>query len=159
MRPNGRDALGVRYLRADITAARPGRRDVFDVAVCSFGLSDIDDLDAALLSVHDSLAPGGRFVFSIVHPCFPGGRTVAGSWPTGGGYADEGRWAADAAASTLRRQVGTNHRTLSTYINSLHRAGLRLETISEPPPWPQWTDAHPDAASFPVFLVGACTRP
>ena len=24
---------------------------------------------------------GGRFVFSILHPCFPGGQDVSGAWP------------------------------------------------------------------------------
>ena len=46
-----RQPAGIRYLRADAAAANwlPGAR--FDLAVCSFGLSDIDDLDGALASV------------------------------------------------------------------------------------------------------------
>ena len=84
--------LGVRYVRADVTAwAAPARgQAVFDAVVCSFGLSDIDDLDGALDTVSAVLRTGGRFVFSILHPCFAGGADVSGAWPTSGSYHDEG---------------------------------------------------------------------
>jgi hypothetical protein len=36
-------------------------------------------------------------VFSILHPCFPGGGEISGSWPAGGSYRDEGWWRAEAA--------------------------------------------------------------
>jgi DNA-binding HxlR family transcriptional regulator len=35
-------------------------------------------------------------------------------------------------ASSLRRQVSANHRTLSTYLNTLSRDGLLLTEVSEP---------------------------
>lgn len=41
--------LGIRYLCADVSSPGPALEDgMFDVVVCGFGLSDIDDLDAAL---------------------------------------------------------------------------------------------------------------
>src|ERR1700759_4637907 len=49
------ERLGIRYLHADIAAPgvlSPGR---FDAAVCNFGLSDIDDLDAAITEISAAL--------------------------------------------------------------------------------------------------------
>jgi SAM-dependent methyltransferase len=76
-----RQPAGIRYLQADAAAADwlPGAR--FDLAVCSFGLSDIDDLDGALASVARVTRAGGRFVFSVLHPAFPAGRTSAAPGP------------------------------------------------------------------------------
>lgn len=75
-----------------------------------------------------------------------------------GSYYDEGWWRADGAASSLRRQVGANHRTLSTYLSALRRHGLWLDALLEPAPSPEWARARPDAARMPVFLTARCLR-
>jgi SAM-dependent methyltransferase len=151
--------LGVRYLHADITSPdthlTPGS---FDLAVCHFGLSDIDDLDLALRFVVHSLRPLGRFVFSILHPCFPGGGQVSGSWPATGSYYDEGWWAADGDLSTLRHRVGANDRTLSTYFHALRSQDLCVDALIEPAPPADWAGASAEAGRHPVFLVANCSR-
>ena len=112
------------------------------------GLSEIDDLDGVLATVVRCLRPGGRFVFSILHPCFPGAGDISGSWPSGGGYFDEGRWTAAGSRSTLRQQVGANHRMLSTYVVALARHGLNLDVLREPAPPAEWERSAPGAASL-----------
>jgi 2-polyprenyl-3-methyl-5-hydroxy-6-metoxy-1,4-benzoquinol methylase len=152
-----RDApLGIDYRHGDVAVWSPPRR--FDVVSCSFGLSDVEDLDGALRTVRAALRPGGRFVFSILHPCFPGGGEVSGAWPTGGSYRDEGWWAADGALSSLRARVGAHHRMLSTYLNALIEHGLVLEWLLEPPPAADWagSPARSEAARHPVYLVVRC---
>jgi SAM-dependent methyltransferase len=150
--------LGVHYVHDDLATSTLLEDESFDVVVCSFGLSDVDDLEHALANVGRCLDSGGRFVFSILHPCFPGGDEVSGAWPSTGRYYDELRWQADGAGSTLRTQVGANHRMLSTYVNALHRHGLRLEQIIEPEPPSEWSRERPTAARFPVFLVVGCSK-
>jgi len=131
----------------------------FDAVVCSFALSDIDDLGGTLATVRAALRLGGVFAFSILHPCFPGAAPVSGAWPSDGRYHDEGWWRADGAASTLRRQVGANHRTLTTYVNALVRHGLQIEEMREPRPGPDWdTGERAAAARYPVYLVMRCRR-
>jgi len=153
------EQLGIRYLHDDVTM--PGSLDNydgdFDLAVCNFGLSDIDDLDAAITAVSDALKPRGCFAFSIVHPCFAGGTDISGSWPASGSYYDEGHWTAQGARSGLRRLVGANHRTLSTYLATLRRQSLWLDELAEPLPPPDWDPAH-DADRQPVFLVARCVK-
>jgi SAM-dependent methyltransferase len=151
--------LGIRYVHADVAAPDiPGVSGPFDTVVCSFGLSDIDELDGAVAGAARALRPGGVFACSILHPCFPGGRGVAPSWPGDARYHAEGWWRADDELSGLRRQVGANHRTLSTYVNTFRRHGLWLEEMAEPEPAPEWAAKRPDAARFPVFLVLRCVK-
>jgi ubiquinone/menaquinone biosynthesis C-methylase UbiE len=153
--------LGIRYLHADVTASLDWLDDEtgFDAVTCHYGLSDIDDLDGALHGIGAVLRPGGRLVFSILHPCFAGGKYVSGSWPAAESYYDEGFWIADSAISRLRRQVGANHRMLSTYVNALHRHDLRLDEAVEPRPdeaWAAWVG--PDVASHPIQFVARCLK-
>jgi 2-polyprenyl-3-methyl-5-hydroxy-6-metoxy-1,4-benzoquinol methylase len=152
------EPLGIGYHRANVSAVGSLRTDAFDLVVCHFGLSDIDDLDGAVAAISAALRRDGRFVFSILHPCFGGGKDIASSWPTAGSYYDEGHWTAHLARSTLRRQVGAHHRMLSTYFGSLRRAGLWLDAVSEPRPAPGWDPAH-DADRKPVHLVVRAVKP
>jgi len=131
---------------------------VADFYIAGFGSAD-DPASLALLEllgpltvISGALRPRGRFVFSVLHPCFAGGKDISGSWPPTGRYYDEGRWTADSPLSTLRRQVGSSHRMLSTYLNTLRRHGLWLDQVAEPLPVPGWDRAH-DADRQPVFLV------
>jgi 2-polyprenyl-3-methyl-5-hydroxy-6-metoxy-1,4-benzoquinol methylase len=145
---------GIEYLHADATSPGFLQERVFDVVVCSYGLSDIDDLDTFLTTVAGLLRPRGTFAFSILHPCFPGIPGLASpSWPPGG-YHDERWWQADGPASDLRRQVGSNHRTLSTYVNGLLGAGLALEALAEP----HLNGDLPGVVPTPMFLAARCRK-
>jgi SAM-dependent methyltransferase len=84
------EPLGISYIKADAASPSILPGQAFGAVVSSFGLSDIDDLDGALATVARVLLPMGRFVFSILHPCFAGGKGVSGSWPATGSYYDEG---------------------------------------------------------------------
>jgi ubiquinone/menaquinone biosynthesis C-methylase UbiE len=150
--------LGIRYIHADAASQEWWDGAPFDRVVCNFGLSDIDDLDRTVAGIGRALRQTGCFVFSILHPCFAGGQNVSGAWPPTGRYYDEGWWSADGALSTLRQQVGANHRTLSTYVNILRRNDLWLDEVVEPMPSLEWTAQRADAARFPVFLAARCVR-
>jgi 2-polyprenyl-3-methyl-5-hydroxy-6-metoxy-1,4-benzoquinol methylase len=139
-----RGPLGVDYVHADVSSAGSLAGERFDGVVCNFGLSDIDDLEGVLQTYRRVLSANGRFVFSILHPWFPGLNDLAS-----GGYYQEGWWRADAAGSDLRRDVGSNHRTLSTYLNALRRHCFTLDEIAEPPPPSEWP-----VDSVPMFFVG-----
>jgi SAM-dependent methyltransferase len=149
------EPLGVAYLKADATSLDAFRGQTFDAVVCSYGLSDIDDLGGLVDMVSRVLRRGCPFVFSILHPCFPGwGSDVSASWRPGRGYFQEGWWQAEGRTSDLRRVVGSNHRMLSTYMNELARRGLVLEEMVEPPP--PWVP--PDAEPVPMFLAARCHK-
>lgn len=44
----------------------------FDAAVCNMALFDIADISPLADSLRRLLRPGGRFIFSVMHPCFNG---------------------------------------------------------------------------------------
>lgn len=99
------------------------------------------------------------FVFSFLHPCFPGWRgDGSSSWQPGRRYYHEGWWLTDAPSSTLRRRVGSNHRRLSTYLNALIRHGLALDAVIEPAFPAAWAASAPDKDPVPVFLAARCRR-
>jgi 2-polyprenyl-3-methyl-5-hydroxy-6-metoxy-1,4-benzoquinol methylase len=150
--------LGIEYVLGSASDGRVLSGEQFDVIACNFGLSDIDHLDGVCATVARLLNRDGVFVFSILHPCFAGAQGVSSSWPADGTYYDERWWRADGERSTLRAQVGANHRMLSTYVNTLMASGLVLDALREPPPEASWTSDRPAAAAQPVYLVARCRR-
>lgn len=155
-----REPLDIRYVNTDVTSEDALSGERFDAVTASFAVTDIDDLDGLAATVARVLAPGGPFVLSMLHPCFAGGGEVSPSWPSAGSYYDEGWWRSppDDRLSILRQQVGANHPKLSTYLNTLISAGLRLETIVEPPPPNDWVERRTEASRGPVFLVARFVR-
>jgi SAM-dependent methyltransferase len=149
---------GITYLQADVTTdLLPGERP-FDGVVCNYGVTDIDDVHGLLTNVARLLRPGGWFVFSMLHPCFPGWDASApASWHPDRGYYDEGWWLADNPG--YRGKVGASHRMLSTYLNALADRGLLLDRMVEPHPGTEWIDRLPGgAAPVPFFLAARCRR-
>ena len=146
------------YVHGDASDAALLDGESFNLIVSNFGLSDMDDLEAVCHTVARLLVVGGRFVFSILHPCFAGADRVSGSWPTGRRYYDEGFWLADGDLSTLRREVGANHRMISTYINVLVDSGLSIRKVREPPPELEWAEDRPGASDQPVYMVVETVR-
>jgi 2-polyprenyl-3-methyl-5-hydroxy-6-metoxy-1,4-benzoquinol methylase len=150
--------LDISYLQADVTASGLLDGQVFDLAVCNYGLTDIDDLTGLLVNVARLLRAGGAFVFSLLHPCFPGWDSDApSSWPPREGYYREGWWL--AGNTGYRGKVGSSHRMISSYLNSLISHGLVLDHVAEPTP-SQDMEARrpPGAAPVPFYLVARCVR-
>jgi SAM-dependent methyltransferase len=151
------DPLHVSYVQADAASvALEGA--MFDGVTCSFGLSDIDDLEGAIASVARVLRTGGFFAFSLLHPCFPGweAKQATPSWSPERGYYAEGWWRASSPTRGLRPRVGANHRMLSSYLNTFARHQLVIEETAEPPPPSDWLSEPPRAGPVPIYLVGHC---
>ena len=49
-------------------------RQSFDAAVCTMGMMDMPEISPMLMAVRQLLKPNGRFVFSVIHPCFNSSR-------------------------------------------------------------------------------------
>jgi ubiquinone/menaquinone biosynthesis C-methylase UbiE len=151
------DQLGITYIQGDVTAAQVLTGEVFDGVVCNHGLADIDTLDGVLATTERVLIDGGFFVFSLLHPCFPGwGPEAPSSWAPGTSYYKEGWWLAENQG--FRGKVGSNHRMLSTYLNALVRHSLALDAVVEPSQPPEPATSEPDKDLVPVFLAVRCRR-
>jgi 2-polyprenyl-3-methyl-5-hydroxy-6-metoxy-1,4-benzoquinol methylase len=135
----------ITYIHADVTNVDWWDGNHFDGAVSSMALMDIDDLEGTIATAATTVRPGGWFAWSIIHPGFPGAGPVRPSW-SAEGYFTEGWW--NTGADGLRGRVGSNHRTLSTYLNTHVRHGFVLEAVDEP----RW-DPPEGGPSLPFFLV------
>lgn len=149
--------LHISYFQAD-AAALALAETMFDGVTCSFGLSDIDDLERAVASVARVLRPGGFFAFSLLHPCFSGwdSKQATPSWSPERGYYVEGWWRPGSPAHGLRPKVGANHRMLSSYLNTFARYQLVMEQMAEPFPPFNWLTEPPPGGPVPIYLVGRC---
>lgn len=73
------EKLGITYHHASVTAMSFLPDTSFDKAVANYVLMDLREYEAAVAEVFRVLAPGGRFIVVISHPCFSSG---PGGWNT-----------------------------------------------------------------------------
>ena len=67
----------------------------------------------------------------VDHPSwFPRYRRDPGELADRGSYFDQGWW--NTGGDGVRGRVGSNHRTLSTYLNTMVKHGFALEAAAEP---------------------------
>jgi ubiquinone/menaquinone biosynthesis C-methylase UbiE len=154
------EPLGINYVHADAASPEVLTGEQFDGVICSFGLSDIDDLDGAIATVERVLRHGGFFAFATLHPCYSGSQAhqATPSWPVGRGYYDEGWWRSSTPTTGIRPRVGSNHRMLSTYLNTFVRHGLLIDSMIEPPPSAHWREIAAGEEQVPIFLVARCRK-
>lgn len=155
---------GVVYERGDAQVLDGIEDAAFDGVLCNLVLMDVPDLDACLSSVARVLRPGGWLVFSITHPCFqaPNARwserehdgSVAREV---GDYFTEGYWHPDTEG--VRGKAGTHHRTISTYVNDLARAGFVIERFVEPRATGSLAGLVPGYRVVPPHLISRCRKP
>jgi ubiquinone/menaquinone biosynthesis C-methylase UbiE len=149
---------GVRYERADLEHLELPATS-FDFAYSSLTLHYIADLAGLLATLHRALVPGSRFVLSIEHPIYMApsrpdftqdaeGRRI---WPLDR-YSEEGERTTDWLAKGVVKQ----HRTMSTLLNLMIRAGFTLDHVEEWSPTDTDIAAHPEWAQErdrPMFLL------
>ena len=153
----------IAYERADLaTLTLPASS--FDLAYSSLAVHYVEDIAPLLTTVHQSLAPGGRFIFSTEHPIYsapsrPGwsadteGRRI---WPVD-------RYLVEGARTTnwFAPGVVKYHRTIGTTLTALIRAGFRLTQVEEFCPTADQIAARPELEQErdrPMFLLVASIR-
>ena len=153
----------ITYARADLeTIELPVGR--FDLAYSSLALHYIEDGARLMREVHESLVPGGHFVFSIEHPIFMAPRNAGWTsdgegrprWPVDS-YLDEG----PRTTEWFTPGVVKYHRTLGTTLNHLIVAGFTIAHVEEFGPTPQQIAADltlEKERERPMFLLVSAHR-
>lgn len=110
----------------------------FDVVISSLALHYIQSFDDILSKISKCILNGGEFIFSVEHPIFTAQGTQ--DWY----YDDKGNivhWPVDRYftegvrnANFLGEEVIKYHRTLTTYLNNLIKAGFEITGLVEPKP-------------------------
>lgn len=148
---------GARYAVDDGCGLVTVDDDSVDWVTAGLSLNHVTDLAAAVRSVRRVLVSGGRFVFTIPHPCF---EAPHATWVDAAGgasrrligdYLVEGFWR--SANPDAVRRAGNEHRTLSRYLTVLIEEGFTLEIVAEPAVDQHIAAEQPHRAAFPPFLL------
>jgi len=133
--------LAITTVRDDAQTLGQLAAETFQMAVCNMALMDIPDYAQVCRAVHRVLAANGKFVISVLHPCFetpffvPEKQLQLDEQGNFVGfivrrYAAGGYW--KSGGNGMRGTFGAHHRTLSTYLNGLIEAGFRIGRVVEP---------------------------
>lgn len=118
------EPLGITYLQEDLSNWRR-LPESFDVVVSNMVFMDIPDWQSAMKNCLSAIKRNGKFIFSILHPCFE----------------EDILWSQQPYVKveeyfkeyTKKNIVGVSfHRTLSTYINFLIENDCNIKEIIEP---------------------------
>lgn len=110
----------------------------FDIVISSLAFHYVESFEKICSKVYHSLCTGGSFVFSVEHPIFTsygtqdwqyGADGAKLHWPVDN-YFYEGK----RTAVFLEEPVIKYHKTLTTYITNLLRAGFTVTNLVEPMP-------------------------
>jgi ubiquinone/menaquinone biosynthesis C-methylase UbiE len=169
---------GAQFLERDATDLRGIPDGAFDCVVANMSLPDIRDAAGAVKEVARVLAPGGRFVFSMSHPCFDlddrsawvvdrtrgrDGRFHEVVWRKVRNYREERTLQVPWKISEEETGYTTAyHRTLATYVRILREAGLAVVRMEEPSPLPEMISQSPQGRflrEIPLHLVVEAVAP
>lgn len=147
----------------------------YDIVLCNLVLLNIHCYEEALIEFHRVLRKNGVLVISIVHPAF--NFYGPGAWELGekdlntkrrkglffkvDNYFDEKeyqRYWKKRSGKKFPRPISFFHRTLSSYINAIHDAGLVIDRMEEPVPTVE-DDFFERERRLPVFLVLKARKP
>lgn len=137
---NDREHFKIQYAVAEPNDLSVIEDSMFDDIVCNMGIMSTRDLAGTVAALARLVKLGGRFIFSIVHPCFnmpdscwirdPDGKIL---YEAVDNYFSERWWISDLTGGAKERSR-IKHRTLSSYINALSARGFNVRRISEPKP-------------------------
>lgn len=132
---------GINYFVHDLTQSLPGNGK-YDLVVANLVLFNIFDLERVINNISQVTKGGGRFVFSLIHPCFnitrsqwfnlrnigyKGGRIT---FEINKSYKEQSSYKKDN--SFIGGPVNYYHRPIETYIKLLTKSGFLVDTFLEP---------------------------
>ncbi len=120
----------------------------FDIVISSLAFHYIPSFEDVLCKVSKCLVNGGDFIFSVEHPIF----TAQG--PQDWYYDNSGNrlhWPVDQyfnegvrKAVFLGEEIVKYHKTITTYINNLIKAGFEITGLVEPQPAEELLNTIPE---------------
>ena len=121
----------------------------FDLIVSNMVIQDLSNYESAISEMYRLLVDSGTFIFSILHPCFvtPGSGWVKSDtgeklyWKVDN-YFYEGAYE-QAFPIDQQDKFLYFHRTLSSYVNTIVRAGFQIEEMIEPKPSIEMLEKYP----------------
>lgn len=132
---------GVKYFTHDLTDPLLGGR-MYDLVIANLVLFNVHDLNSVVNNISKVLKRDGRFIFSLLHPCF---NMTRGQWynlryigRNGGkivfdikkSYKDNSSYKKELLF--LSDEINFYHRPIETYFKTLSSNGLLVSDLLEP---------------------------
>jgi ubiquinone/menaquinone biosynthesis C-methylase UbiE len=145
----------------------------FNAAACILAIQNINPLQPVFAGIARALAPRGRFVIAMMHPCFRGPKESSWGWDekTKTQYRRVDRYLLPRKAPITARPgadpgtyTWTFHKPIEQYVKNLRNAGLLIDAIEE---WPshKTSTSGPRAAAentarkeIPMFMAIRAVR-
>ncbi len=133
-REERRRPLGIKYYLREASRLEGIASQAFDLVTCFMALMDIEDYEATIEEVARVLKPEGRFVFSIIHPCFEKMTVEGVTVEARDRYFEKLQERVDWTMDRLTKKFVTTayHRTLGDYSSALAKNRLLISRIIEP---------------------------
>lgn len=141
-----KEPRGICYYRMNANCLRDMPKESFDLVTCFMALHDIKDYEDAVAEVARVLKEGGRFVFSIPHPCFEKLNVNGIRVNAAERYFERIEHPMDWNMKRLTKPFKTVsfHRTLTDYSVALARNGFLISRLVEPTPTQEAVKKYPN---------------
>jgi ubiquinone/menaquinone biosynthesis C-methylase UbiE len=158
----------IRYQVADARNPAGLPNEYFSAAACVLAIQNIHPIAPVFEAVHRLLAPGGKFVMAMMHPCFRGAKETGWGWDEAKKvqYRRVDRYLVPRKTpivthpgSDPTHYTWSFHRPIEDYVRALAKSGLVIDAMEE---WPghKTSDSGPRAAAentarkeIPLFLA------
>jgi len=159
-----KEPLGIRYLRMSASRLTGVSDASFDLVTCFMALHDIENYEDAVAEVARVLKHGGRFVFSIMHPCFEDMVVNGVRINAAERYFNKTQHVIEWKMERLTKPFKTVsfHRSLTDYSLVLAKSGLLISRLVEPRPTKEAMRKHPNLREVlvkPQSIVFETTKP
>jgi ubiquinone/menaquinone biosynthesis C-methylase UbiE len=141
-----KEPLGIRYHRMSASRLRGMSDASFDLVTCFMALHDIENYEDAVAEVARVLKHSGRFVFSIMHPCFEDVVVNGVRINAAERYFGKVQHLVEWNMKRLRKPFKTVsfHRSLTDYSLVLAKSGFLISRLVEPRPTKEAMRKHPN---------------
>ncbi len=134
----------------------------YDLVLSRFALHYLEDLGSVFTKVHDSLTPGGRFVFSVQHPVLTSSsKSAVGSGRRTDWIVDDYFNQGERAEPWIGKKVIKYHRTVEGYFKLLLETGFMVEDLREGTPKAEnfsTIEEYERRMRIPLVLMFACRK-
>jgi ubiquinone/menaquinone biosynthesis C-methylase UbiE len=141
-----KEPLGIRYHQMGASYLSGLPNACYDLVTCFMALHDIEKYENAVAEVARVLKCGGRFVFSIMHPCFEDMVVNGVRINAAEGYFSKVQHAIEWNMKRLTKRFKTVsfHRSLTDYSLVLAKNGFLISRLVEPRPTKEAIRKHPN---------------
>ena len=152
---NSREAVKINYINSESNDLSAIEDSAYDEIICNMGMMMTRDLGGTIAELARLIKMGGRFIFSILHPCF---HTPDSCWAgdedgrfcyrTIDNYFTDTWWTSELASNIRSGRNKVKHRPLFRYINALGARGFTVRRVIEPRPSPEILAIKPQLEVF-----------